>query len=142
MTKVYMTSIIKKIGISGRKAYFPLENIKKAISWAKENYSNLEAEDVAKNIGKVFVRRYNNAVEKVLDSDPLMKEFLKKRHPKVNLRSITDIAYGAMAAIALEATDSYTFGDRVRTFEQVDEVFKLPGGSAEYMDEVDRFLGR
>jgi len=141
MTKVNAINVIKIIGQSGRDARIPLEKIKQAMSWAKDNYSNLHIEGLEERMSKMFLRKYGNAVDKLLEFDPTFKKFLKEQL-KLEQKIATGLAYGSLAAIAYHATDWRTYGNYVRTFEQEASLFGLPGSSAEFLDETDDFLGR
>ena len=142
MTKVNIVKIIKIIGQAGREARLPLENIKQAVAWARESYTDLEIKELEERMGNIFLGKYENAVDRVLESDPILKRFLKKQHPSIEQKIATNLAYGSLAAIAFHATDSATYGNYVKTFEKEATLFGLPGSSAEFLDKVDEFLGR
>jgi hypothetical protein len=141
MTKVDVTEVSKIIERVGKEVRMPSRNIDQALGWAVRNYSELEIEGVSKRMEDIFLRRYKDAVDRVLNSDPRLKDFMKKQNPGIKEVIATNIAYGALAAIAYQASCK-AYGDYVRTFEQEAFLFGMPGSSAEFLDEVDNFLGR
>jgi hypothetical protein len=142
MTKVDITRIAEIIKQAGKNARIPSENIEQAVVWANKNYADLEIKKLEERMHNIFLRKYENAVDKVLESDPVLKRFLKKQHPNLEQKIATNLAYGSLAAIAYRATDYRTYGDYVKTFGQEAVLFGMPGSSAEFLDEVDEFLGR
>lgn len=139
MTKVDLDKIVNRIEEAGKAGSIPPENIKQAVAWAKKNLIDLEIEEVAERMGSVVSQTYGKDVEKVVDSDPYLRDFLKE-HPPLKKGTLVDVAYGALAAVAYHRTDWRTYGEHVRTFEREGSLFGLPGRSAAYLDEVDRVL--
>jgi hypothetical protein len=142
MTKIDALEVSRIIEKVGEETNMPPRSIDKAISWAVRSYPGLEIEAVSKRMENVFLRKYNDAMNRVFSSDPQLKDFIKRQGPSIEEAIATKIAYGALAAVAYQNTDWRTYGKHVRTFEQEASLFGMPGSSAEFLDEVDAFLER
>jgi hypothetical protein len=142
MIKVDVLEVSRIVEKAGKEAGMPSRSIEKALAWAVRNYPELGIEAVSKRMEAVFLRKYGDAMNRVFDSDPQLRDFIERQKPIIEEAIATRIAYGALASIAYHATDWVTYGNHVRTFEQEASLFGMPGSSAEYLDEVDDFLGR
>ena len=143
MPKADMLAITRIIGTAGRTVSMYPKEIKRAVEWAKENYANLEVDELGEMMVPIFEEYYRQFVtEKFDDKNPSVSGFFYTHPPKLTPEMKIDIVHSALAAIAMQRADIHTYGEYIRDFDAEAVLFELPGTSAAYLDAADDFLNK